>query len=129
MTGLPSKPCNKPGCGRLTKGPYCNRHIGLSRRLRDIEFDRNRASASRRGYDRRWQRFRKYYLQDHLICEALGCSQPASEVDHIIPLAQGGAHCDEDNSQALCKPHHSAKTAREVGFVGGNGHRAQGEGG
>ena len=39
---------------------------------------------------------------------------PPQEVDHIIPLEQGGTH-DETNLQALCKPCHSAKTAREDG--------------
>lgn len=36
----------------------------------------------------------------------------ATEVDHITPLAQGGAESDE-NLQSICLPCHQAKTARE----------------
>src|SRR5687767_279152 len=40
------------------------------------------------------------------------CSQPANQVDHIIPVADGGT--DEDtNLRALCTPHHQRKTAIE----------------
>lgn len=34
----------------------------------------------------------------------------ATEIDHIIPVRQGGAVWDDDNLQALCKPCHSVKT-------------------
>ena len=37
----------------------------------------------------------------------------ATEVDHILPLEDGGAVYDEANLQPLCKPHHSRKTARD----------------
>ena len=37
----------------------------------------------------------------------------AIEVDHILPLEDGGAMYDEENLQPLCKPHHSRKTARD----------------
>ena len=37
----------------------------------------------------------------------------ATEVDHILPIEDGGAMYDEANLQALCKPHHSRKTARD----------------
>jgi len=37
----------------------------------------------------------------------------ATEVDHIVPLSQGGP--DEwDNLQGLCHDCHAAKTAREM---------------
>ena len=37
----------------------------------------------------------------------------ATEVDHVLPMADGGAMYDEANLQALCKSHHSQKTARD----------------
>ena len=37
----------------------------------------------------------------------------ATEVDHILPIEDGGAMYDEENLQPLCKPHHSRKTARD----------------
>ena len=35
------------------------------------------------------------------------------EVDHIKPMDLGGAKYDKSNLQALCRPCHFAKTARE----------------
>jgi 5-methylcytosine-specific restriction endonuclease McrA len=38
------------------------------------------------------------------------------EVDHIICLAIGGRDRD-DNLEALCGPHHQAKTKRDMGLI------------
>lgn len=67
------------------------------------------------GY-RRWRKVRRLYLQEHPLCvecNTHGITGGATEVDHIIPIANGCDPWDEDNFQALCKTHHSAKTARE----------------
>ena len=37
----------------------------------------------------------------------------ATEVDHILPIEDGGAIYEEANLQGLCKSHHSRKTARD----------------
>lgn len=46
------------------------------------------------------------------MCLAEGKRVKADEVDHIVPLAAGGSE-DRANRQALCKPHHEAKSLRE----------------
>ncbi len=78
-----------------------------------------RPSPSARGYDRRWQKIRRAYLNNNPVCvlQYEGCLRVASEVDHVVPLRDGGTH-DEDNLQAACKPCHSKKTAREDGGFG-----------
>lgn len=38
----------------------------------------------------------------------------ATHADHVIPAMDGGSD-DPSNLQALCPPHHEAKTAREAG--------------
>lgn len=48
-------------------------------------------------------------------CQAKGMVVAAAEVDHIVPLADGGTN-DDENLQSLCKSCHSRKTARESGF-------------
>ena len=37
----------------------------------------------------------------------------SAELDHIVPLADGGAFWDTANWQALCEPCHDEKTAAE----------------
>ena len=80
-------------------------------------YDRERGSASARGYGRRWQRLRKLVLVRQPICGWPDCTAAATEVDHIKPRRRGGTDRLE-NLQALCKAHHSLKTVREDGRWG-----------
>lgn len=77
--------------------------------------ERTRASACRRGYDRRWESLRRAFLQSHPVCVhclADGRVVPAREVDHIVPhRGDETKFWDRDNWQALCKRCHSKKTA------------------
>jgi 5-methylcytosine-specific restriction protein A len=45
-------------------------------------------------------------------CNSVGRTAAAEQVDHVIPLSNGGAD-DESNFQSLCVPCHKEKTARE----------------
>lgn len=47
-------------------------------------------------------------------CLELGRATIATEVDHIIGIAQGGTH-DDANLQSLCHDCHSTKTATDNG--------------
>lgn len=49
-----------------------------------------------------------------LHCLSAGKATIASEVDHIIGLAQGGTH-DDANLQSLCHDCHATKTAEDNG--------------
>ena len=51
------------------------------------------------------------------VCQREGRVTAVEEVHHIVPLAQGGTHA-EDNLMALCKECHSRITAREGGRWG-----------
>lgn len=89
---------------------------------RKRESDKDRGHAAARGYGYRWQKARKAYLAKHPLCVACyrqGRVTAASEVDHITPHRGDRAlFWDSANWQALCKPCHSAKTAREDGGFG-----------
>jgi 5-methylcytosine-specific restriction protein A len=77
-----------------------------------------RATASSRGYDGRWQKIRLQFLFDNPLCqdcEQEGRTVAASEVDHIDGNV---GNMDNSNFRALCKSHHSRKTARENGSFG-----------
>lgn len=64
-----------------------------------------------------WKRLRLHVLGDDPLCrmcQADGKLVPAQEVDHIIPMSEGGPAWDWDNLQPLCKSCHSRKTLNEV---------------
>lgn len=54
-------------------------------------------------------------LRDNYTCRECVRVTSAIEVDHIVPLWQGGPDTD-DNLQCLCIDCHAAKTAREAGM-------------
>lgn len=105
------KPCRVFGCAELVyDDAYCERH-------RRVAYNDNRESAARRGYDNNWKKLRAMVLRERPLC-----SDPfnihgnnvvvATEVDHIIPIAQGGDY-SLGNLQPLCSTCHSKKTRKE----------------
>lgn len=65
-------------------------------------------------------RRRAAWLGAHPLC--VGCMSesparyvPATVVDHVVALVNGGAD-DETNLQSLCGEHHRIKTARDMGY-------------
>ena len=119
-----AKPCRHPGCPSLIPGGadrcYCDEH----QREHDRQYDRGRGSSSARGYGATWRKLRRLVLSERPLCEdPFGIHArrdevvAAEEVDHIVPLREGGDN-SRDNLQALCKSCHSRKTAREDGRWG-----------
>jgi 5-methylcytosine-specific restriction protein A len=112
--------CLKPGCPELVEERRCEEH------RKEYERANGRAGFSDpdgRRHDGNfystafWRRKRNNYLATHPVCEVNNCERPPREVDHVVPRAEGGSD-DSNNLQALCKSHHSQKTARETGFAG-----------
>lgn len=76
------------------------------------EYDRQRGTACKRGYDRQWRNVRAAYLEEHPTCEVNGCTRPAAMVDHIVKVRVDPARrLDWDNLQAMCWPCHALKSA------------------
>ncbi|EIL2908431.1 HNH endonuclease [Vibrio sp. Vb2110] len=107
------RPCRHPHCAGLTldKSGYCDKH-------RHTGWEVHQAGRSRhqRGYGSDWDKLRTRILRrDKYLCQCClrgGRAVPARDVDHIIAKEHGGT--DEDsNLEALCRPCHKAKTARE----------------
>ena len=48
-----------------------------------------------------------------VLCAARGETTPGDDVDHIVPIKDGGAAWDESNLQFLCRACHIKKTAAE----------------
>lgn len=74
----------------------------------------DRPSSSARGYGAQWRNLRRLKLNRNPMCEQPGCTEVATDVDHIIARSKGGEDMME-NLQSLCHSHHSRKTALEDG--------------
>lgn len=111
MPSRPNIPCKHPGCPKLI--PYKERYCEEHKKLHPEEI----RSAAKRGYDRRWQKERKRFLEAHPLCDkckAEGRYVKATVVDHIIPhRGNKDLFWDENNYQALCKHCHDVKTMTE----------------
>lgn len=58
-----------------------------------------------RTYDSRWQKVRLTILtRDNHLCQIAGpgCTTHATDVDHIIPINEGGQRLDPTNLRASC---------------------------
>lgn len=109
MPRKPKRPCSFPGCGRLTDDRYCDEHRQIAGRHYN-KYQRDSDTSQR--YGREWRRIRARYIQAYPLCEQCdkeGRLTPAEEVHHILPIADGGTH-DDDNLMALCKSCHSKVT-------------------
>jgi 5-methylcytosine-specific restriction protein A len=118
---MPSKaphPCNSPGCGAVTHDRFCALHGKTYRK----QSDQRRGKTAERGYGGRWQRERQSFLALHPLCaecERKRRTTAADTVDHIVPHRGDQALMwDWANWQALCKPCHDEKTARDDGAFG-----------
>ena len=66
----------------------------------------------------KWKRVRRAAIErDGYRCRACGKAAGRFEVDHIIPLAAGGAPFDLENTQTLCRPCHFQKSTLDRGGV------------
>ena len=66
----------------------------------------------------KWKRVRRLALdRDGYRCRACGKAAGRFEIDHVVPIAAGGAPFDLDNLQSLCRPCHFAKTTLDRGGV------------
>ena len=74
-----------------------------------------------------WDQFRlTMFLRDNYACAVCGMQYGRADgsgapfclrLDHVKPLALGGAAYDEDNVQTLCIPCHAAKTASDMAQI------------
>lgn len=63
-----------------------------------------------------WRKLRDWKIRKNPLCEhcdSHGRITPATEVDHIVEIEDGGSKTDPDNLQSLCKACHRKKTGEE----------------
>lgn len=93
-------------------------------------WERRITYQDRRIRGRAGQALRAQVLAEEPYCRAClaeGKRVQATEVDHIVPLAAGGRE-ERANRQALCRPHHEAKSKLERAEAqhGGGGSKSGG---
>ena len=123
MPRSPKKECRASRCkNRQLSNGYCEEHKHLSVGW----FKTSKQSRHERGYGTEWDKARCIKLSTQPLCEYClerGIYKPAAEVDHILALAHGGSHRQE-NLKSTCKPCHKIKTAQDraksVKGVGGS---------
>lgn len=103
------KYCAEPGCYALVRTTRCDEHRSGWNRA-------PRSASSKRTGTRQWKLIRaKTLTRDGHQCQLRGpnCTIEATQVDHVIPVSQGGG--DElSNTTSVCKPCHDQKSAREA---------------
>jgi len=113
-------PCPHHPVILLARGGICPRCLSYKRDQERHRSQRRRADRADRWHfynSMPWRKLRAWFLQQHPLCaecQRSGRVAAAEQVDHVIPLAEGGAALDSANLQALCMSCHSAKTAREL---------------
>lgn len=110
MPRQPKVPCRHPGCAELVEPgtKYCEKHKTLH--------PEEVRSAGKHGYNRRWQKASKAYLESHPLC--VRCMKEGryvkATVDHIVPhRGDQKLFWDQANLQALCKQCHGKKSLTE----------------
>lgn len=114
MAQLPGRACRWPGCPNVTrhKSGYCEEHQAAGRRQTDQQLEERRGSASARGYDNRWEKFREWFLRrpGNQICHRClerGEITKAELVHHIEPVRERpDLRLVESNCIPLCRACH-----------------------
>jgi 5-methylcytosine-specific restriction protein A len=109
MPYRPDHQCNYSGCKRLTIKRFCSVHAAIEAQ----EYEKQRESAAKRGYDHRWHKARCRWLRLYPIC--VECHRPATVVDHKIPHKGNMVlFWDRSNWQSMCNHCHNVKRQREA---------------
>lgn len=117
--------CAWPGCGKLVKGGYCEKHATRDRMCQyprcpnkvtkgnycdehqpSKQYDRRRSKTEHRDYGSAWPKVREAYMATVFWlcerCKAEGRLTPATLVHHKVRIADGGDRYDFNNLMALC---------------------------
>lgn len=97
------KACAEPGCAGLTRGSYCDEH-----ERKPWPRSARRSQLSGWAQQKRARRI----LRTDDTCYLCGLAG-ADQVDHVVPLAEGGADDVTNLRPVHSRPCHAEKSARE----------------
>lgn len=69
-----------------------------------------------------WRSLRARVLKEEPVCRVCGVN-PSTQVDHLLPVAEGGSFFARDNCRGICRSCHAKKSSSE----GGRGKKRKGE--
>ena len=76
----------------------------------------HKLKTTERGYGWDWQQFRERIVRERPLCEDCldeGKVSPTEEVHHMVKIKDAPHRkLDQSNVRCLCRPHHTARTAR-----------------
>lgn len=102
-------PCTHAGCGNLAEHHgRCGEHPH-PHRWGQRPRERERYGLTSQQRRNLWASIRR---RDHHRCYQ--CGQPGTQIDHVMPLAEGGARADPTNLAVICGPCHQRKNATET---------------
>lgn len=104
MPMSPPTRCGDPECQELTTEGRCKAH--------QRKAWANRSKAWGKGSTHKWRAFRAQRLEAEPQCRWCA-SERHLEVDHIVPLSEGGSKWDAGNVQVLCKACHELKSDQD----------------
>ena len=121
MPRKPPKACGRAGCKQLAIDQiYCHQHqheYELKEQKRKALVETKRESSNKRGYNSRWSKARRTFLEHHPVCNE--CGGIATVVDHKIPhKGDQNLFWNTSNWVPLCSSCHSRKTAMGDGGYG-----------
>lgn len=105
-------PCKVSTCPNLATVGYQHCDLHKKERWRDNKRKLKEDGKLEVFYKRApWKKLRLYFLHRNPLCVV--CKAPATMVDHIVPINQGGAKLDERNLQSMCDTCHARKRNQE----------------
>lgn len=124
MALAPMRICSAPGCSMLVRGGRCPQHSIQK------AYDRQRGTATQRGYGSRWSAYRLRFLDEYpfcgdkpraatatqdSLCAKVGLLVKATVVDHIVPVTgpDDPTFYRPECHQALCERCHNVKRQLE----------------
>jgi 5-methylcytosine-specific restriction protein A len=106
---VPKRLCLLCGGFAVPGGSRCEKHGGLKSGW--AKYKAAHPERSKSYQSEHWRILRDRVKREEPNCRR--CGAPSTDVDHIVPLADGGAFSDRANLQALCHPCHKIKTGED----------------
>jgi len=108
----PLKPlhhCSKQSCPRLTHDRFCSKHT----KQENEKYEKERGSASERGYNSTWARVRIMKLSNSPLCERCHVKRVIESANLVHHRDRNPRNNEEDNLESLCDGCHDIEHKQE----------------